>query len=180
MHPAPTPQEDILWERLLGVELLAEAHSGRQLPNGKVRAPLRTVGWKQYRFADHALPVLAVDSVRVVRRSGPDGEELNQLVIRVVQRRKGYLNPAMQMEADQHGKDGEPDFWFRGGATLIIDLRDGQLRYAIRKSALNDARLDAHRRHAQGDPSLWDEHAFGRPDKRPQGRLEPFAMIHRS
>ena len=68
-------------------------------------------------------PAFEVHSVRTTRRSGPDGQDVRQLVIEVTQRRRGYFDPKRQKLVDA-GKAprGKGDFVFRGGATLIIDL----------------------------------------------------------
>lgn len=123
--------EDDLWASMLGIEMLSPTDAKRRKP------PLRSIRWK----ADDTIPVLQVYSVRVARRAGPDGQELSQLVIQIVQRRRGYFREADQQQADAQGADWnvEPDFWFRGGATLLIDMRDGRLRYAIRKKIVSDA-----------------------------------------
>ena len=66
------------------------------------------------------------------------------------------------------------DFIFRGGATLIIDLKEEQLRYVIRKPITDDTRLDEQRK------TLSSPEGFGftyHPDE--SGEREPFAMIHR-
>lgn len=173
-----TPQEDALWERLLGLEMLTESSSARVRPGEKPRPPLHSVTWRHY--GSQLQPVFSIDSVRVARRSGPDGEALDQLVIRVVQRRRGYLDPAAQASADAGEMTGKPDFWFRGGATLLVDLRDGQLRYVIRKSIHNEARLNAHRQHVGGGPDALDDSTYGRPHHPADGSREPFAIIHRS
>jgi hypothetical protein len=66
------------------------------------------------------------------------------------------------------------DFLFRGGATLIIDLRDGKLRYVIRKRIDDNLRLMAHRRFlAAGSDSLTLTY------RHPDGRDNPFALMHR-
>ena len=166
---------DEVWESLLGVELLAADHPGRSAD----RPPLRSVRWKP--LGDHlpAVPVLQVYSTRVARRAGPDGQELNQLVIQVVQKRKAFFDVKRQEKADTEGLEDSPDFWFRGGATLLIDLRDGQLRYAIRKRIRDEDRLakerDFHLRRR--DPTALE--LYGEPTEDGPAP-EPFAMIHRS
>ncbi|MDQ0464386.1 hypothetical protein QO010_002167 [Caulobacter ginsengisoli] len=114
-----------------------------------------------------------VHSVRTTRRAGPDGQDIRQLVIEVTQRRRGYLDPDVQAAQDRgEGGWSEGDFTFRGGATLIIDLRDGRLRYVISKRIDDQARLDQQRRF------LLDPHDLAFTYN--QGRMgEPFALLHR-
>lgn len=141
-------------------------------------------------------PSIEVHSVRVARRQGPDGQELQQLVVQITQRRRAYFNPECQAIADETekhaGKDPDtvigkrraalrelgaswdkPDFWFRGGATLLVDLRDGRLRRVIRKRIDKEARLTGERDYRNGGNG-----ALGfalRDDDAPR---EPFAFIH--
>lgn len=128
---------------------------------------------------DPARPAVEVHSVRSCRRAGPDGQDLRQLVIEITQRRRAFLSPDVQHEQDQLDMpDAEPppgcDFLFRGGATLIIDLRDGKLRYVIRKRIDDNLRLIAHRQFlAAGSDSLTLTY------RQPDGRDNPFALMHR-
>lgn len=121
-------------------------------------------------------PAVEVHSVRSTRRSGPDGQDLRQLIVEVTQRRDGYCDPQRQSvrdaEALERSEDG--DFIFRGGATLIIDLRDGALRYIVRKSIDDSERLDKQRRFLQsGSLALAMTYRGHRPSD------NPFAMTHR-
>ncbi|MBU3077955.1 hypothetical protein [Sphingomonas quercus] len=167
-------EEDHLWERLLGVKLQS---TGQLKARGE--RPLETVHWRTRRKDGEREPLVQIYSARVARRSGPDGQELNQLVLQVVQKRDGYFDPARQARADRgEPVEGRPDFWFRGGSTLLIDLRDGQLRHSVRKSIQteDDARLHRQRQFEMGRdgrPELLYPHSGPQLDK------EPFAMIHR-
>lgn len=67
-----------------------------------------------------------VSSLRATRRVGPDGQISFDLVVEVVQARK------LQMD---HGRS----VWFRGGATLILDLC-GNIRFCIRKRVGHEER----------------------------------------
>jgi hypothetical protein len=117
-----------------------------------------------------------VASVRTTRRAGPDGQDIRQLVIEVTQRRQGYF------EADeQRAKDATAppqatrllgDFVFRGGATMIIDLRDNKLRYIISKRINDDVRLERQRQHLLAPEALGFTYD-------PEAVREPFAMLHR-
>jgi peptidoglycan hydrolase-like protein with peptidoglycan-binding domain len=83
-----------------------------------------------------SLPV--VESVRPSRRVGPDGQVVFDLIAEVTQQRS--VRP----------RDGRSGFDFYGGATVILDPR-GNVRYVIRKSVLDDARLERQRAFVQGD-----------------------------
>ena len=99
-----------------------------------------------YRFEVH--------QVRPVRRLAPDGRMLQDLLIQITQRRPGYLDPDRQANENARymkevrqpaAPDRRPDFWYRGGVTLILDLESFEVRYAISKDVVNTARLDAQR-----------------------------------
>jgi hypothetical protein len=82
------------------------------------------------------LPV--VESVRSSRRVGPSGQIVFDLVAEITQRR--IVKP----------RNGSPGFEFFGGATVILDPR-GRVRFVIRKSVLDDARVRRQREFLQAD-----------------------------
>jgi hypothetical protein len=134
-------------------------------------------------------PKFEIHSLRPCCRVGPDGQQRVDLVAEVVQRRAGYFDPATQTQvdesdvplaftlADAKATDWQvapaPDFWFRGGCTLIIDPETGEVRYSIGKSVLDEARLARQREFEQTGamPSLAATY-YGY-----EGR-NPFAMLH--
>ncbi|MFC5696188.1 hypothetical protein ACFPU0_11540 [Pseudomonas sp. GCM10022186] len=162
MQPTPTDAE---WERALGVFFMAE-----HARNG--------VWGSLFPSSDSKQPAVEVHSVRTCRRAGPDGQDLRQLVVEITQRRRGYLDEEQQRQQDgqQLQWDGNhpEDFMFRGGATLIIDLRDGLLRYVIRKRIDDHVRLAGQRQFLQaGRTSLAMTY------RGPRKQDNPFAMTHR-
>lgn len=132
-------------------------------------------------------PLLEVNSVRPAFRVGEDGRTVTDLVVEINQQRNGYLDPEIQKKADQDGLEASnPDFIFRGGATLLIDLETARVRYVIYKRVDSNRRLDAQRRFLAGespDHSLRATY-FGNSRLRyfQEGKdnVEPFAMLHRS
>jgi len=76
------------------------------------------------------LPV--VESVRSSRRVGPSGQIVFDLVAEITQRRI------------VRARDGSPGFEFFGGATAILGPR-GNVRFVIRKSILDETRLQGQR-----------------------------------
>lgn len=131
-----------------------------------------------YSIADGATgPAVEVHSVRTTRRAGPDGQDVRQLVVEVTQKRRGYFDTDQQARIDSGAELYDPqthpnDFVFRGGATLIIDLRENKLRYVIRKRIDDDVRLRQQGEH-MGTPD-----GFGFTYT-PGAHGEPFAMTHR-
>ncbi|WP_407193237.1 hypothetical protein [Bradyrhizobium sp. STM 3566] len=119
-------------------------------------------------------PAFEVHSVRTTRRSGPDGQDVRQLVIEVTQRRRGYFDPRRQELVDAgKARHGRSDFVFRGGATLIIDLRENRLRYVVRKRIDDNTRLNEQRE------LLCQPDGFGFTYLGNRGAREPFAVTHR-
>jgi hypothetical protein len=132
------------------------------------------------------LPSLEVHSVRTARRPIEGGGTKLDLVMELVQRRRGYFTAERQAEADSlppdsprfwDERDLKQDFKFRGGCTLLIDAETGDIRYCVLKSIRSDARLARQRAFASGvgnslraTYSPVDPHAAIR---------EPFALLHR-
>jgi hypothetical protein len=85
----------------------------------------------QYQFEVH--------SVRPVHRHGPGGEEIDDIVLSITQRRPIDVD-GVQLQ-------------FSGGCTLILDLKSLELRYAVRKSITDPRREEALRKWYEDDPS---------------------------
>ncbi len=185
---------------------------GPGLPGPMTLLPLARASGRGQPTLYGRVPLVEVHSVRMTRRTGPDGQELPQLVISVTQRRRAYWDLEVQTEQDSFDpglprdradpnhrvkalpEAVEPDFWFRGGATLIIDLRSGKIRYVIRKRIDDDRRLNEQRAYLEGlrGTSLafsygLNDQAAGQSsaDRRKAARraglsmAEPFALMHR-
>jgi hypothetical protein len=104
-----------------------------------------------------------VFSVRPTRRIAPDGSFRTEIVAVVHQRQALPVDPA------------NPNggwFWFRGGATVIIDPRKGreEIRYSIIKNSGSTARQERQRRTAATGGSYRSLY-FG-------AAAEPFALLH--
>jgi len=67
----------------------------------------------------------------------------------------------------------KPDFWFRGGCSLIIDRESGDIRFCVLKSVLDDRRLRAQREFERTGalPSAAATY-FGSRER------NPFALLH--
>ena len=154
---------DADWEKMLGIQF-------------KVGDIFKTI-----RSDDQGNAKFEVSGVRISRRYSPDGDILPQLFVQVVQSRRGYFDDTMQKKADRGelelNDEGsrKGDFTFRGGATIIVDLRDGSVQRVIRKNIADEKRLRRVRGFKLGDPSAL---SFG---YRPlSAQAEPFALLHRS
>lgn len=129
---------------------------------------------------DGDFPPVEVHSVRLTRRVGPDGQDLRQLIVELTQQRRGFFTPEDQDQQEKdpmHPKEG--DFRFRGGATLIFDLREGHLRYAIRKRISDDGRLARQRGFLTKTRLGIAAQAFAAASSERSPYDEPFAFVHR-
>ena len=120
---------------------------------------------------DRKLP-LEVHSIRPsLPRSDWEGKPSFQWIVELTQRLGQYLEP------DEAGaKRGKPDYYVRGGCTLVIDAVSGKIRYTIRKP-LNKDRIDRQKRFilGQADETLAATYFGGVANE----QNEPFAMLHR-
>ncbi len=148
-----------------------------------------------YRNKSDGIPTFEVHSVRPARRIGPNGESVNELVVEMTQRRRGYLDPDIQEQVDSGAIDPpKPDFIFRGGCTILVDRDTANVRYCIYKRILSQARLERTRNNLSGDsnPSLratylgdprsiyFQRLVSGMREGSDEARIEPFALLHRS
>ncbi|WP_036288348.1 S8 family serine peptidase [Methylosinus sp. PW1] len=107
-----------------------------------------------------------VFNVRPARRIAPDGSFRTDIVVVIDQRR-----PLFYDEKDP----SQGQFWFRGGATLILDPNQGapRIRYSIVKNIDSRSRIDIQRKTALGaHQSPMQALYFG------AASFEPFAMMH--
>src|SRR6266404_2197380 len=95
-----------------------------------------------------------VHSVRPVRRHGPGGEEVDNIVLSITQKRSIPRNGI--------------SYNMLGGCTLLLDLETLSLRYAIRKPIVDPQRVALFERWIDGDAS-----AVGLTDTR-----EKIAQLH--
>lgn len=124
------------------------------------------------------VPKFQIHAVHPSSRIGPDGQHLQDLVIEIVQRRKVVFDADNQADLDA-GKiplgSIDAEFFFRGGATLIIDGRSGAIRYVVRKSIAADERLERERAYRR-DPSRTQlAMTYFEADEQ-----SPFRLLHRS
>jgi hypothetical protein len=107
-----------------------------------------------------------VHNVRLARRLATDGTFRTEIVAVITQRQPVLRDP----------KDpAKGFFWFRGGATLILDPREGkrEIRYSIIKNSASESRQERQRQTAGNSYlSPLRELYFG------SDTAEPFALIH--
>ena len=98
-----------------------------------------------FREAKDGETTFEVFSVRPARRVAPDGSFRVDIIVVINQRRAIPLD----------GKDVKNGFfWFRGGATLVLDANDGneRIRYSIIKSSESQRRIELQRQMELGGP----------------------------
>jgi hypothetical protein len=105
------------------------------------------------------LPV-EVHSVRPARRIGPDGQLRSDVVVEITQ----TFKPSDPTQAV-----------FRGGCTLLVDLRSKEVRYLVRKRVGHPGRLAKQQAFAADSVDMLRASYFLRPDE----GVEPFALLHR-
>lgn len=104
-----------------------------------------------------------VHELRRSMRVGPDGRHLPQVVV--------VLTQSTVVEEDP--REGTPDYFFRGGSTLVVDLATAEVKYRIIKridSETRQERAAAFVRAAAADPlrAIFFSSAA----------REPFAALH--
>jgi hypothetical protein len=189
--PAELPREEIharalrrarIFETHLAVALAADDAEGslhRALGLERGLARFDNEGRPDPSHAGGATNVY-IDEVRVKRRENGTDDRTFEVIARVRQRRPEPLDP----DAPGAGR-----FWFRGGATLLIDPftpqpRGGhapEIRYILRKSMTSETRLRAERdwRREMRAGDLRAAYFAGTDEMSPLHRMaEPFALIH--
>jgi hypothetical protein len=132
--------------------------------------------WSIERGRD-GLPKFEVHAARPARRVGPDGQLTQSLIVEFTQQRAGFRSPDQQELADrgQLPSDVTPDFVFRGGGTVVLDLETALPRYFIRKSILSEERLSRQREFlAHPETASLRATYFASA-----AQTEPFAFLHR-
>jgi hypothetical protein len=146
-------------------------------------------------------PSFQIQNLRLVNRIGPDGNQINHVVFSIVQRsgnvfKNGewdrYFTPETEEGPTEETVNAEEvSFQFRGGCTLIFDLDNLKLKYAISKPLLDlellyqtgAIEVDKKRAKRQHDFQFFEE-GIGRNayslyfGGRTHGMAEPFSFLH--
>jgi hypothetical protein len=111
-----------------------------------------------------------VHSLRPSQRVDWQGQAHFQWIIEITQRIPEYLDQT------QAGKpEIKPDYFFRGGVTLLVDAETGRVRYGIHKRLDDQDRRDRQRQFMSEvkNQSLYATYFQDAPEQ------EPFAILHR-
>jgi hypothetical protein len=112
-----------------------------------------------------------VHSIRPSIRTDWEGKPRFQWVIELTQRVPQFVEP-QRVRREQ----STPDYYFRGGCTLLVEGETGKVRFMIRKP-LNNARRERQRDYfvTQANESLAATYFGGAGHE----HHEPFAILHR-
>lgn len=127
-------------------------------------------------------PAVEVHSVRTAIRRGYRGAQVNDLVVEITQRRRGYFDPQEQKAKDQSAKpvNGNCNFKYRAGCTVLIDPVTMRVRRVIRTAGtVNDNEVLEQVRQFMAHSAGKPENAFFLARDAHDGS-EPFAMLHKS
>lgn len=153
-------------------------------------------GWKELGVRDSSKggPSFQVLNLRLVSRVGPTGRQVNQIVVSLLQRMGVVYEQGEFVRHYVPGTEPPPEGGFEvyGGSTLIFDLDNPKLRYAISKPLLapealyhnqrrpNLSRFDLQYRYQNDILDLGlTETAKYFGDSRQSLLGEPFALLHR-
>jgi hypothetical protein len=100
-------------------------------------------------------------------------------VVEITQKRPGYLDKSLNEAPALPPAGEEPDFWFRGGCTLIIDLETGRLRYCIYKRITSKSRYERQRDYLSGKSAGLSLASTYFDTMRTDETVEVFSFVHR-
>ena len=124
-----------------------------------------------------------VHSVRTAVRRSRRGSLVTDLVVEILQRRRGYVDPAAQADRDSGHVEMEAkdfgDFRYRAGCTVLIDPANKRIRRVIRTAGtiIDDKALNRQRAFLRGE-QLVPTNAFDKPGPQLDTK-EPFALLHK-
>ena len=160
--------------------------TGLMFPKDKKNCNSKGIEWG---YLSNRLASYAVGNIALARRSAPDGRILNHVIVTLAQKRGVHFrrdsdnqlkfnNPEWFVPQDDGKVPGYPGdcMQFRGGCTLIFDLDDLTLLYAISKPLDDEKRMVAQFQYTNGSLSSAPAMYFGNDSL--QAAVGPFAMMH--
>ena len=126
-------------------------------------------------------PSVEVHSVRTALRRSPRGAMVTDLVVEIMQRRRGYFDQKIQEQKDANAAEptDRGDFRYRAGCTLLIDPVTMGVRRVIRTGSTvkDNAQLERVRRFLN-EGGLEPDNAFWLARDMLHAQ-EPFALLHK-
>jgi hypothetical protein len=162
--------------------------TGLMFPTGKEKCEKLGI---EYGYLAKKLARYAVDNISLARRAAPDGRILNHVIVTLAQKRGVAFRQTRDDDAEFVVDD---DNWFvpsdddrtplpqnnhiqfRGGCTLIFDLDDLSLLYAISKPLDDQKRMLRQFNYTSGRMGSAPALYFGTAAL--QKAIGPFAMMH--
>ncbi|HEX2254856.1 MAG TPA: hypothetical protein VHQ65_16445 [Thermoanaerobaculia bacterium] len=170
-----------LWERGLANRQAIHRRLARHRDAGRCCGLALTGGAPRSIRRHRGKPAFEVLSVRPAYRLGPARRTIADLVIEITQERDAWFDEAVQARADAgEAVAAKPDFTFRGGATLLVDLQTGVVRHSIGKGITSRSRMDQQRRYLWGRQQATSGNAAFAGPEAAENAAEPFARLHRS
>ena len=90
-------------------------------------------GIKESKKSNYYGPSFQIQNLRLVNRTGPDGNQLNQVVFSIIQTSRYKKLNGEIIVIPKNLADSNEHSHFKGGCTLIFDLDSKNLKYAISK-----------------------------------------------
>jgi len=157
--------------------------SGRPLLSsfGLVADPIARKNSIYYSKSHSDLYAVSVQSVRSALRRSPRGGSLQDLVVEVTQRRRGYFDPAKQIKMDSGNvmlRHVHGEFMFRAGCTLLLNPKTMDIRRVIRTPGdITDDNALAEMRTYLTE-KMQRMNSFDGVERMLRTK-EPFALLHR-
>jgi hypothetical protein len=134
-------------------------------------------------FLDENNIEFEVHSIRPVRRISPDGDLLTDVLVEITQRIPGYhdrkIGDRINHEDLNKNEDTDCDFWFRGGVTILIDMRSQKVRYCIYKNIESIKRYEKQREYSLNKSTVSSSRSMYFKDVSKNNWDKTFAMLHR-
>ncbi|MEY3174939.1 MAG: hypothetical protein RLZZ436_2853 [Planctomycetota bacterium] len=159
--------------------------TGLMFPAGREKCEQQGI---EYGYLAKELASYAVGNIALARRAAPNGRILNHVIVTLAQKRGvAFREHRGEWSIDRKNwfvprDDGrnhlEHDDWiqFRGGCTLIFDLDDLSLLYAISKPLDDEQRMLRQFNYTSGRMGSAPAMYFGTGSM--QSAIGPFAMMH--
>ncbi|GAB3219640.1 hypothetical protein J0A67_04820 [Algoriphagus aestuariicola] len=148
------------------------------------------LGIKTSKKGNYKGAAFQIQNLRLVSRTGPDGNQLNQVVFSIIQTSRYKIVDGSFLPIPSDESESKNHSLFRGGCTLIFDLDSKKLKYAISKPLIgfgeifsDNYKIDEKRLKAeydfQSDMVEKVESEYSRYFGSKEAKLnEPFSFLH--
>lgn len=149
----------------------------------------QNLGVKSASLGNYHGPEFEIQNLRLVNRTGPNGEQVNQVIFSIIQAAEGYFNGSKFSRTLVDNFRVEDKFAIKGGCTMIFDLDALQLKFAIAKPIIDVALLSAGQVSLDFNRlrAIQSFHDMALNSQNMQGYFqdehvinEPFALLHQN